>query len=180
MAIILIYGVTKIAMIEKVHEKLRQVAGISGVEETHLTRDKGKWLVVTNKVCKNQVKKKVDRILREITLKIIAPEYNNQPGTIMKEHRNPTLVSYAAALQRETENAPTIKHVATLRQSKRLCGTIWSEQRVPDNSGKKDRTEHHPKLQQNSRATNPVYRISCLHNYHMERRITGQIRRNIV
>ena len=109
MAIIPIYGVTKTAMIDKVQDKLRQVAGISGIEETHLTIDKGKWLVVTNKACKNQVKKEVDRILRETTLKIIAPEYNNQPGTISKEHRNPTLVSYAAAFQREIENGPTIK-----------------------------------------------------------------------
>ena len=44
MAIIPIYGVTKISMTEKVQEKVRQVAGISGIEETHLTLDKGKWL----------------------------------------------------------------------------------------------------------------------------------------
>ena len=50
-----------------------------------------------------------------MTLKIITPEYKNRPGTISKEHRNPTLVSYAAALQRETENGPTIKNVATPR-----------------------------------------------------------------
>ena len=35
----------------KVHDKLKQVAGISGVEETHLTLDQGKWLVVANKAC---------------------------------------------------------------------------------------------------------------------------------
>ena len=49
MAIIPICGVTKIAMPDKVQETFRQVAGISGIEETHLTLDKGKWLVVTNK-----------------------------------------------------------------------------------------------------------------------------------
>ena len=130
MAIIPIYGVTKAAMRDKVQEKLRQVAGISGIEETHLTMDKGKWLVVTNKACKNQVKKEVDRILREMTLKIITPEYNNQPGTISREHRNPTLVSYAAALQRETENGPTIKNVATPRQSKRPCVVLYGATNV--------------------------------------------------
>ena len=87
-------------MTDKVNKKLRQVAGISGVEETHLTLDKGKWLVARNKVCKNQVKKEVDRILREMILKIITPEYNILPGTIMREHRTPILVSYATALQR--------------------------------------------------------------------------------
>ena len=35
-------------MIDKVQEKLRQVAGISEIEEIHLTLDKEKWLVVTN------------------------------------------------------------------------------------------------------------------------------------
>ena len=42
MAIISIYGVTKVTMTDKVQEKPRQVAGISGVEEIHLTLDKGK------------------------------------------------------------------------------------------------------------------------------------------
>ena len=100
----LFYGVTKIAMTKKVQEKLRQIAGISGIEESLLTLDKRKWLVATNKSCKTQVKKEVDHILREMTLNIIALEYNNQLGIISKEHRNQTLVSYATALQRETEN----------------------------------------------------------------------------
>ena len=50
-----------------------------------------------------------------MTLKIISSEYNNQPGTIMKEHRNPTVVSYAVALQKETENGPTIQNVESPR-----------------------------------------------------------------
>ena len=115
---------------KKVQKKLRQVAGISGIEETHLTLDKGKWLVATNKSCKTQVKKEVDRILREMTLKIIALEYNNQLGIISKEHRNPTLVSYAAALQRETESGPTIKNVVTPRQSKRPCDVLYGATNV--------------------------------------------------
>ena len=126
MAIISIYGVTKIAMIDKVHEKLRQVAGISGVEETHLTLDKEKWLVVTNKACENQVKKEVDHILRKMIQKIIASEYNNQPSTNMKEHKNPTLVSYAATLQRET----TFQNVVTPRQSKPPCAVLYGANNV--------------------------------------------------
>ena len=73
MVIIPIYGVTKTAMTDKVEEKLLQVAGISGVEDTHLYLDKGKWIVITNKTYKTQVKKEVDRILRNITLKITPP-----------------------------------------------------------------------------------------------------------
>ena len=34
--------------------------------------------MVTSKACKNQVKKAVDRILNEMTLKIIAPEYKSE------------------------------------------------------------------------------------------------------
>ena len=52
MAIIPIYGVTKIVMTDKVHAKLRHVVEIAGVEETHLTLDKCKWLVVTKKHAK--------------------------------------------------------------------------------------------------------------------------------
>ena len=78
----------------------------------------------------NQVKKEVDCILRETTIMIFAPEYNNQPGTISKEHRNPTLVSYSVALQRETENGPTIKNMATARQSKRPCVVLYGANNV--------------------------------------------------
>ena len=40
MTIILIYGATKTTIIDKVEEKLLQVVGILGVEETHLSLDK--------------------------------------------------------------------------------------------------------------------------------------------
>ena len=68
MSIIPIHGVTKSAMREKVEEKLLKVAGISRLEETHMTELKGKWLVVNNKECKAQVKKEVERILNSVTL----------------------------------------------------------------------------------------------------------------
>ena len=69
MAIILIHGVTKSAMREKVEEKLlKEVVEISRLEETHMTELKGKWLVVNNKECKAQVKKEVERILNSVTL----------------------------------------------------------------------------------------------------------------
>ena len=42
MSIIPIYRVTKAAMINKVEKKLLHVEYISGVEETHLSLDKGK------------------------------------------------------------------------------------------------------------------------------------------
>ena len=69
--------------------------------------------------------KEVDRILSERTLKIIALEYNNQHGRIKREHRNPTLVAYAEALQRKTEYGSTTKNMATSRQSKRPCVVLY-------------------------------------------------------
>ena len=48
-----------------------------------------------------------------------------QSGTIAKEHRNPTLVTYAAALQAAAENGPEITNVATPRQSKRNCIVLF-------------------------------------------------------
>ena len=57
MDIIPIHGVTKNAIRYKVEEKLLKVAGISILEEAHMTELKGKLLVVTNKACKSQVKR---------------------------------------------------------------------------------------------------------------------------
>ena len=90
-----------------------------------MTELKGKWLVVTNKVCKSQVKREVERILKGVTLQIMHPTYT-QPGTIAKEYRNPKFVTYAAALQEAAENGPEVINVATTRQSKRNCIVIFN------------------------------------------------------
>ena len=125
MTIIPSHGVTKSAMRKKVEEKLLKVAGISRLEETHMTELKDKWLVVTNKECKTQVKREAERILKGVTLQIMNPTYS-QPGNIAKEHRNPILVTYAAALQIAAENGPEITNVATPLQSKRNCIVLFN------------------------------------------------------
>ena len=102
-------------MKEKVEEKLLKVAGISRLEETHMTEQKRKWLVVTNKACKPQVKREVERILKGVTLHIMINPTYTQPETVAKEHCNPTLVTYEAALQAAAENGPEITNVATSR-----------------------------------------------------------------
>ena len=118
MAIIPIHGVTETAMKEKVEEKLLKVAGISRIDETRMTEQKRKWLVVTNKAYNTQVKREVERILQELTLYIMHPIYT-QPSTISKEHKNHTLVMYILDLQTATEDCPDITNVATLFQSQR-------------------------------------------------------------
>ena len=119
MSIIPIYRVTKATRTYKVQDNFLQVADISTVKDTHLSLDKGKWLVVTSKSCKDQVKKEVDHIYREVTLKIIAPEYNNQPGTITREYRNPTLVSYAETVQKEVVLYNANNEFPNIRENKR-------------------------------------------------------------
>ena len=102
------YSVTKTVMTDKVEGKLLKVAGISSVENTHLSQNKGQWLVVTRKAYKTQVKTEVDHILRGMTLHIISPTYNDIPGTIAREYRDLKLISYAVALQGEIEHGPKI------------------------------------------------------------------------
>ena len=97
MAIIPNDGVTTTTMRKKVEDKLLKVVGISRIEETYMTTIKGKWLVVTHKLCKPQLKREVERILHWITLQTIHP-IHTQPGTISKEHRNLALISYTSAL----------------------------------------------------------------------------------
>ena len=125
MDIIPIHSVTKSTMREKVKEKLLKVPGISRLEETQMTELKIKWIVVTNKECKAQIKREVDRIIKSVTLQIIHPTYT-QPGTIAKVHRDATLVTYAAALQEVAENGPEITNVATPYQSKRYCIVLFN------------------------------------------------------
>ena len=68
MDILPIHSVTKSALKDKVEEKLLKVVGISRLEEAHVTKSKGKWLVFTNKSYKSQVKREVDRILKGVML----------------------------------------------------------------------------------------------------------------
>ena len=98
MVIVLIYGMSEIAIQEKAEEKILQITGISNIEDTHLSDEKRKLFVVTNKVCKPQVKIEGDRILRGMTLQINTPKYKKQPGIIKSEHCNPTLVTYTTII----------------------------------------------------------------------------------
>ena len=56
---------------------------------------------------------------------MINPTYT-QPETVAKEHCNPTLVTYEAALQAAAENGPEVINVAPTRQSKRNCIIIFN------------------------------------------------------
>ena len=60
-----------------------------------------------------------------VTLHIRYPIYT-QPGTVPKEHRNSTLVSYSSALQTIAEHSQEIQNVATPHQSKRNCIVFYN------------------------------------------------------
>lgn len=48
-AIISLHDISNKSMYDKVYEKLIQVSGVYAIEETFLTKNQVKWLVVTNK-----------------------------------------------------------------------------------------------------------------------------------
>ena len=48
-AIISLHNISNKSMYDKVYEKLIQVSGVYAIEETFLTKNQVKWLVVTNK-----------------------------------------------------------------------------------------------------------------------------------
>ena len=56
------------------------------------------------------------------------PKYNNQLGTITKEHRNPAIVYYDVALKYELENEQIIHQVDVPRQANHLRVGLYDSQ----------------------------------------------------
>ena len=73
MAVVPIHRISKEGMKDKTQEKLIQIPGIRSIEETYLTEKNGKWLLLTSKRDKEQVKKEAEKILNGITLKLMTP-----------------------------------------------------------------------------------------------------------
>ena len=130
MVIVPIYRVTKTAMTVKVEKKLIQVAGKSEVEESRLSLDKGNMTSCNKKTLQNTSKKEVDHILRKMIVKIISQACSNKLSTVTRELRNPTLVSYAVTLQRETKHRPIIQNMATPRHIKQSCVVLYNSNKV--------------------------------------------------
>ena len=84
-----------------------------------MTKLKEKWLVITNKTCKSQVKREVERILKGATLQMMHPTYTQQ-GTIAKEYHS-ILVTLSLTLKSATGNGLEITNVATYRQRKKIA-----------------------------------------------------------
>ena len=61
----------------KIKMRLLRTERIYRVEKNYLTKSKGKCLVITGKSCKNQVKRKFDRILHGVSIHII---FQRQPN----------------------------------------------------------------------------------------------------
>ena len=132
-------------------------------------------------ILQNSSKKEVDRILREMTLKIISPVYNNQPGTITREHLNPTLVSYAIVLHRKTAHGPTLQNVVTPRHFKRSCVILYIAHNVFSEIRENKRQNRTPSVAttNNSRARDIVTRIGWLYNDYLERWTARKNSKNI-
>lgn len=95
-------------MHKSVRTRLLNVSEISSIDKPFQTIDSGKLFVVTNKTCKEQVRREVEKILIGPTFKINHSEYNNQPGTKTQANRKPTFTSYAVDLQKKTNSGPAI------------------------------------------------------------------------
>ena len=70
-------------MKHKVEDKLNKIPGIKSIEETHLTERNGKWLLLTTKVNKENVKREVEEILHGLKLKLMNPGLT-QPEILSK------------------------------------------------------------------------------------------------
>ena len=64
-------------------DKLKKIPGIKSIEETHLTERNGKWLLLTTKVNKENVKREVEEILHGLKLKLMNPGLT-QPEILSK------------------------------------------------------------------------------------------------
>ena len=72
-------------MTETLYNKVIKVSGVYGIEETNLTKNRGKQLIATNKKQKNQEKRYIKSIINNVSLLIMSHDFKHQPGTMSKE-----------------------------------------------------------------------------------------------
>ena len=69
-------------------------------------------------VNKKNVEREAKRILHGFKFQLTNPDLI-QPGTLFKDQRNPSLLSYVATLQRKVETGPELANVIFLNSNKR-------------------------------------------------------------
>ena len=79
--------------------RLFEIPSVIGLEPTYLNKSFGKWLVVVTKAQKDQARRAIDTVINET----LFPDYQTErPGRSNKYNINSSLVTYAAALQKES------------------------------------------------------------------------------
>ena len=73
----------------KVEGKLYKMLGLKSIEENHLTERNGKWLILTTKASKDQVKHDVEKILSGLTQHILTPGLSQPKGIQDYSHIHP-------------------------------------------------------------------------------------------
>ena len=79
--------------------RLLAITSVIGLEPIYLTTKSGKWLVIVKKARKDQARQKIDQIINDT---IFPDSQICKPGRSNRHNSNSVLVSYAAALQKET------------------------------------------------------------------------------
>lgn len=74
-----IHEIVNGAMKGKFQEKLIKIAGIKSIEETHLTDKHGRFLFLTLKLVKTQVKREVESIIQRLHFKSCPPYWEHIP-----------------------------------------------------------------------------------------------------
>ena len=67
-----IHRISKTVTKKKVNKKLNKVSGIYSIKRTHLTKKRGTWPVITNKIKKTQTKRDIEKIINNLTLQIVS------------------------------------------------------------------------------------------------------------
>ena len=95
-AVITIVNIDPDVMYNELHYKLLTSPSITGIEETHLTHSKGKWLIVTIKKMKLAAQLEIDNNINEGE---ILMSNENPPGRIVSTNNHQDFIRYTDMLK---------------------------------------------------------------------------------
>ena len=79
--------------------RLLDIPSVIGIEPTYLTETTGKWLILVEKSQKDQARRAIDTVINET---LFPDSQTERPGRSNRHNINASLVSYAAAFQKES------------------------------------------------------------------------------
>ena len=100
--IIPIFNITEDSMhggTNGIKKRLLDIPSVIAIEPTYLTETSGKWLILVKKSQKDQARRAIDTVISET---LFPDSQTERPGRSNRHNINDSLVSYAAALQKES------------------------------------------------------------------------------